>query len=715
MKKILFIIIIIPFVLTAIADEGMWIPILLKKYKFEDMQKKGFKLTAEDIYSINQASMKDAVVLFGRGCTGELVSNEGLLLTNHHCGYGSIQAQSTVEHDYLRNGFWAMNKSEELSNPKLSVTFLVRMEDVTTKVLDGISNKLTQEERAAKISKNIAKIKKETSEEKRYSIDIKPFYYGNEYYMFVYEIFKDVRLVGAPPSSIGKFGGDTDNWMWPRHTGDFSVFRIYANKDNQPAEYSPNNVPYKPKKFFPVSLKGVKKDDFTMVYGFPGTTQEYLPSYAIKMLTEVENPHQIKLREVRMGIMNTDMTASPKVRIQYSNKYATVSNYWKKWLGENRGLKRLNAIEKKEQFENKFQTWVNADSERKKMYGNILPEYKSVYEKLTPYTRIEAYLFEGVMTDEMVKFAGNFKDYQSWGTKSDSLLTPIFATIRVRSRDMFKDFNLTTNQKMFSLMLKMYCDSISPDYYPQIMKTWIKKYKGNWDYCVNDISNKTIFSSDLKVNSFLENFKKSGAKTIEKDPIFIFYAQIANMYNESILPFVNNYNNQVDSLNRIYMKAQMEFQPERTFYPDANLTLRITYGKVNDYSPKDGVTYDWFTTLDGIIDKDDSTIYDYDVPTRLKELWQNKDYGRYSENGVLKVCFTGSNHTTGGNSGSPVINGNGELIGLNFDRNWEGTMSDIMYDPDQCRNITLDIRYVLFIIDKFAGAGHLVNEMTIVE
>ena len=714
MKKIFALIIISVISLGAIADEGMWIPILLKKYKFEDMQKKGFRLTAEDIYSVNQACLKDAVVLFGRGCTGDLVSNDGLLFTNHHCGYGSIQAHSTVEHDYLSDGFWAMSRDQELSNPKLSVTFLISMEDVTSKILEGINDNMTQAERNSVIEKNIKKVKKDSSDDNHYTIDIKPFYYGNEYYMFIYEVFRDIRLVGAPPSSIGKFGGDTDNWMWPRHTGDFSVFRIYADKNNKPADYSADNVPYKPKRFFPISIKGVKKDDFTMVYGYPGTTQEYLPSYAVQLLQNVENPNQIKLREARLEIMRTDMDASSKVRIQYSSKYASVANYWKKWLGENRGLQKLNAIEQKQNFEKNFQTWTENNSTGNS-YKNILPEYKSIYEKLTPLTKIENYLYEGVMTIEMIRYAGNFRDYELWLSKNDDELKKTTDNLELSAKGFYKDFNFPTDQKIFSKIIKMYIENISEEYYPPTLKLFNKKYKGNWDACINDICSKTVFSSEEKITNLLHNFRKSGAKTLAKDPVFMLWSDFAEMYSYNVYPSLLQCNNHLDSLNRLYMKAQREFQSDKVFYPDANLTLRVTYGKVNDYVPRDAVKYDWFTTLDGIMEKDDSTIYDYDVPARLKELWQKKDYGNYGENGVMKVCFTGSNHTTGGNSGSPVINGNGELIGLNFDRNWEGTMSDIMYDPNQCRNITLDIRYVLFIIDKFAGAGHLLKEMQIVQ
>ena len=712
MKKALLTLFLFFLVIVSFADEGMWIPMLLKKYKFEDMQKKGFRLTAEDIYSINQASMKDAIVLFGRGCTGELVSDEGLILTNHHCGYSFIQSHSTIEHDYLTDGFWAMNRSEELSNPRLTVTFLVRMDDVTSRVLNGVTDQMTELERNSEIQKNIKKIKNEESDDNKYAIDIKPFYYGNEFYMFIYEIFRDVRLVGAPPSAIGKFGGDTDNWMWPRHTGDFSVFRIYADKDNKPAVYSPENVPYKPKRFFPVSIKGIKKDDFTMVYGFPGHTQEYLPSYGVQLLVDVENPPQIKLREARLDIMKSDIEVSKLVRIQYSSKYATVANYWKKWIGENRGLKRLNAVEKKQEFEKGFQAWADANSN---IYKDVLPKYKSIYEKLTPLTKIEAYLYEGIMAIEMVRFSGNFRDAEIWLSSNDSTLNITLEKYKQSAKGFYKDFNLPTDKKIFAKMLKMYEENISPENFPDLFKEWQKKYNGNWSACAEEICEKTVFSSQTKIDFALNNFRKKGYKAIINDPVFKLWKSYADLFNEKIYPYQLSYNSELDSLHRIFMKGQMEYQKDRIFYPDANLTLRVTYGKVADYYPRDAVRYDWYTTLDGIIEKDDSTIYDYDVPSRLKDLWKNKDFGDYGEQGVMNVCFIGSNHTTGGNSGSPVLNGNGELIGINFDRDWEGTMSDIMYDPDQCRNITLDIRYVLFIIDKFAGAGHLLKEMKIVK
>jgi len=713
MKKIILLVITIILSNFLIADEGMWLPILLQKYKYEDIKSKGFKLTAEDIYSINKASMKDAIVLFGRGCTGEIVSDKGLLLTNHHCGYGSIQAQSSVEHDYLAEGFWAKQISEELPNPRLTVTFLVRMQDVTNEILSNVTNNITEEQRNIIINKNILILKKQYSENKKFSVDIKPFYYGNEYYMFIYQVYKDVRLVGAPPSAIGKFGGDTDNWMWPRHTGDFSVFRIYANKNNEPAEYSPENVPYKPVKYFPISIKGVNKDDFTMVYGFPGHTQEYIPSFAVKQITEIENPIQIKLREIRLGIMEKEMNQSQKVRIQYSNKYAGVANYWKKWLGENKGLQVADAINKKQLFEDKFQQWAQTNKSEKTDYTNLLNKYKIIYDYLAPYSKTEAYLQEGIFACEMIKFSSNFKNIDNIINSNDSTINAFINLVSGRAKDFYKDFYLTIDKNIMCIMLQTYYNNTEIKYQPIFFQELIKKHKGNLEQCVNDICKKSYFTSESKLNLLIGFVKNKKIKYIKNDNIYMLYSNFAKIYNDSIIAKTEYYNNVLDSLNRIYMKAQMEFKSDKIFYPDANLTLRVAYGKVSDYSPHDCVKYDWFTTLDGIIEKDDSTVFDYKVPTRLKELWQKKDYSRYAENGVMKVCFTASNHTTGGNSGSPVLNGNGELIGINFDRNWEGTMSDIYYNPDKCRNITLDIRYVLFIIDKFAGAKNLIDEMQI--
>ncbi|MCF6365951.1 MAG: S46 family peptidase [Bacteroidales bacterium] len=702
------------------ADEGMWIPLFLKKYNIDKMQKKGFKLTAEDIYSINQASMKDAVIIFGGGCTAELISDRGLILTNHHCGYYNIQSHSSLENDYLTNGFWAMSDKEELPNENLTVTFLVRMEDVTSKILAGITDDMKDEDREKLIEENIKAAEEKAAEGNDYKIKVKPFFYGNQYFLFVQKVYKDVRLVGAPPSAIGKFGGDTDNWMWPRHTGDFSLFRIYADENNEPAEYSENNVPFKPIKHFPVSIKGVKKGDFTMVFGYPGRTQEYLTSYAVDMIKNKINPHRINIRQNIIDIMSADMEKDPAVRIKYSAKYAGVSNYWKKWLGENRGLEILNAVAKKEATEEQLIKWINGSKDRIAKYGHLLPDFKKLYAEYTPYFLAEEYFYEAIWRMESVKFSSKMASLVRKGEKNTE---EDIESVKKYATKFFKDYNQETDKKLFKVLFKLYYENAGEQFQPEIMNIFetfnhfdLSK-KDIIDYYTDYYFANTFFLNQEKFNEFMEKFSY-GSENIEKiknTPAYNFFYDFVNVYYTKITPFTEKYTTQIDKKKRFYMQALMEADTNKIFYPDANSTLRIAYGQVDTYEPKDGVKYQYYTTLKGVIEKDNPEIYDYDVPDKLKELYNNKDYGRYAENGEMHICFIASNHTTGGNSGSPVINGNGELIGVNFDRNWEGTMSDIMYDPDQCRNITLDIRYVLFIIDKFAGASHLVEEMTIVE
>ncbi len=694
------------------ADEGMWIPILLKKYNIADMQKKGFKLTAEDIYSVNKACMKDAIVIFGRGCTGELISEQGLLITNHHCGYGQIQTHSSVEHDYLTDGFWAKNKNEELSNPGLTVTFLVRIEDVSERILSDIDENTDEKERQTKIQSEIKKLQNEASKDNQYKIEIKPFYYGNEYYMFVYEIFTDVRLVGAPPSAIGKFGGDTDNWMWPRHTGDFSLFRIYADKDNKPADYSPDNVPYKPKYHFPVSLDGIKEGDFTMVFGYPGTTEQFLTSYAVKQLMEVTNPSRIEVRQKKLDIMRSFMDNDTKTRIQYSTKYAHVSNAWKKWIGENRGLKRLNAIEKKIKLEKQFQEWANADTKRKEMYGNLLPEYEKLYKDIEPFQKTIAYLYEVPFFLDIFKMVSQVTRLGNQNTKP---IEQRVEGVKKSVKATLKNYNIETDKKLFAELIKIYYEKTDKEYHPEFYNTVIKKYKGDFNKYTNDVYSKSIFTDKEKLDNFLDNYTEKSDKKLQKDPLYNINNQFINIYLLKVFYNYRSLNDKINKLHRLYVKGMKEMQADKLFYPDANFTMRIAYGKVDDYQPKDGVRYKLNTTLKGIIEKDNPDIYDYNVPEKLKELYNKKEYGRYGINSTMPVCFTATNHTTGGNSGSPVLNARGELIGINFDRNWEGTMSDIMYDPEMCRNISLDIRYALFIIDKFAGAKHIVDEMTLVK
>jgi len=696
----------------AMADEGMWIPMLLGNHTYEEMKKKGFKLSPEDIYSINKASMKDAVVLFGRGCTGEFVSESGLLLTNHHCGYGSIQRHSTLEHDYLTDGFWAKEFKDELPNQGLTVSILVRMEDVTSLVLNNVPQKCSEEIRSQVISKAIEDLVKKNSENKKYSVEVKPFYYGNQYFMFVYQVFRDVRLVGAPPSSIGKFGGDTDNWMWPRHTGDFSIFRVYADKNNEPADYSPDNVPYVPKKHFKINISGVKEGDFTMVFGFPGHTQEYIPSYAVELIQNVENPHQIRLRDLRLEVIKSAMDTNRLIRIQYSNKQAGIANAWKKWIGETNGLKRLKTIEKKRAFEIEFDNWANIDIERSYEYGTLMSEYKKVFNEISTPTLVETYYFEGIMGVEIIAFAKNLQKILQ--SKTDDEIKNNTDNFVKSAQGFFKNYNQVVDKHIFAKIMTEYFKTIDANNTPPTLLKLQKKFKNDWFACANYIYEKSLIADLTKVEALKKLAPKKIKSILSKDIFYSIWNETAKLYSTNILPITSKANIKIDSLHRLYMKAQREMLPDKNFYPDANLTLRLSYGNVSSYDPQDGIHYDWFTTLDGVMEKEDSTIYDYDIPNKLKELWKKKDFGPYADNGLMHTCFIANNHTTGGNSGSPVLNANGELIGISFDRTWESTMSDIQYDPQRCRNVVLDIRYVLFIVDKYAGNERLMKEMEVI-
>jgi hypothetical protein len=699
------------------ADEGMWIPMLLAKQNHADMQAKGLKLSAEELFSLNQTSLKDAIVIFGRGCTGELISAQGLLLTNHHCGHSQIQSHSSLQNDYLTNGFWALSKDEELVNKGLSVTFLVSMADVSDQVLEGVSEKMTEAERKKLISENSARITSKAKEGNHYEAVVRPFYYGNQYYLFVQEVFKDVRLVGAPPAGIGKFGGDTDNWMWPRHTGDFALFRIYTDKNGKPAEYSPENIPYQSKHFFKLSTKGVKEGDFTMVYGYPGATQEYLPSYAVKLITEQSNPHKIKIREEILSIMDRGMESDPAVRIKYSAKSAGVANAWKKWIGENRGLKHLNAIERKQEFEERFQEWAIANPETRVAYSMVLPGLREVYQGIAETQLAYDYMLEAGFSLEFIKLARtiapllNLKE-----STSAEMLKNEIAKIKTAISAFHKDYDQTIDRQMFErIFLTFYAENVPLHLQPALLGDYLKEFDGNIEKCSEMVFSKSILMDNQKLLNFIDQYRPSkSSKRLQNDPGFKLYLSIMDVYQKKIQTPFTSFQVKSDSLMRLYMKAQMQMQQDKLFYPDANFTLRITYGQVKDYNPRDAVLYKPFTTIEGIMQKDNPAIYDYNVPEKLRELYRNKDYGTYGENGTLPVCFIATNHTTGGNSGSPVLNADGHLIGVNFDRNWEGTMSDIMYDPDRCRNITMDVRYFLFIVDKFAGASNLIQEMHIV-
>ncbi len=668
-KKFLLLVLIVFGALPVFADEGMWLPSLISQ-RIKDMQAKGFKLSAEDIYSINQSSLKDAIVHFGGGCTGELISDEGLLITNHHCGFGQIQSHSSVEHDYLKDGFWAMKRSEELPNPGLTVSFLEYMEDVTDRVLKGYRQEMTEQQRTELVRKNTEEIvNKATGGNENLRASVSPLYYGNQYYLFVYKVFRDVRLVGAPPSSIGKFGGDTDNWMWPRHTGDFSLFRVYADKNNEPAAYSEDNVPYKPKRFFNISAKGVKEGDFTMVYGFPGRTNEYIMSDAVEQIAKVSNPHKIKLRTLRLDVQRREMAKDQAVRIKYASKNASVSNSWKKWQGEMKGIIRLKAIENKKEFERNFSRWAEGKPE----YEGLVEKMHDLYSSISELSLVSDYQGEALNAVELLRFAGT-------GQKNPE--------------DFYKNYYMPIDKDIFIALFNEYDKSIPDKYKSPYFKKQMSEYgtAAVWADAVFD-------GPDME-------------KAAE------IYRETNEYFSENIKPVLDSVNREINLLYRTYMRGQMEYDKAvggtKVFYPDANSTLRVAYGNVKGYSPADAVYYLPGSTLEGIVQKDNPEIYDYDIPQKLRDLHAAGDYGTWETDGSVPVAFIATNHTSGGNSGSPVLDAEGNLIGVNFDRVWEGTMSDVVYDPQVCRNIALDIRYALFIIDKLAGAQHLLDEMNII-
>ena len=692
------------------ADEGMWIPMLLKKYNIEDMQKLGFKLTAEDIYNINQASLKDAVVGLGREgypfshfCTGEIVSKEGLIFTNHHCAFGFIQAHSNLENNYIKNGFWAKTKEEELANPGLTASILVRMEDVTEKILSELKDKMSTEEKQERIKKISKRLEDKAVKGTNLKANIKPFFNGNQYFMSIYKIYKDVRLVGAPTESIGGFGGDTDNWIWPRHTGDFSVLRIYANQDNEPAAYSKDNKPYTPAYSFKVSTKGVKEGDFTMVFGYPGTTKQYIPSFAVEESVNIDYPHKINIRTAKLNVINAAMEKEEILRIKYSAKAANIANAWKKWQGEIKGLSRFKTISKKQKLEEQFITW----SQNKPAYKNLVEDYKQLYKERENLILTMAYIDEaGKGGAEIFKWSASIltklKD-----KKQTKDIKELQKELQTSADKFYKDYDSSTDKAIFLEMLKQYIkldSKLSPEIIRKLNKKTIKKY-------TNDMYTKSIFATQEKFNAFIKTISLETIATIEQDLAIQFYNSVDSLFTADIKPLLPEINARTTALNKKWMKALMEMQPNKTFFADANSTLRVAYGKIGGYTAKDAIYYKHNTTLTGIIEKDNPNIYDYDIPQKLREIYTNKDFGKYAVNNDIPVCFVANNHTTGGNSGSPILNSEGHLIGINFDRAWDGVMSDIQFDPNICRNIAVDIRYVLFIIDKVAGANHLIKEM----
>ncbi|MBV8252527.1 MAG: S46 family peptidase [Chitinophaga sp.] len=698
------------------ATEGMWLPQLLSNLNEKEMKAMGMKISASDIYNINKGSLKDAIVSFGGFCTAEVISSQGLLLTNHHCGYDAIQKHSSLEHNYLDHGFWARTAAEELPNPGLTATFIVRIDDVTKAATQNVKAGMTEKERQSAIDKQLEIIKQQVKKESWQDAMIKPFFEGNKYYLFVTETYKDVRLVGAPPSSIGKFGSDTDNWVWPRHTGDFSMFRIYAGKDGKPAPYSQDNVPLKPKYFLPISMKGVKKDDFTMVMGFPGRTTEYLPSEAVKQTVEVLDFAKVGMRDAALKIWDGYMRKNEQIKIQYAAKYASTANYWKKWQGEMLGVKKTDGIAKKQRYEAEYNQLLNANPALKQQYAGVLDTLNALYIKINPYAQARDYYNELVKNaeiltavDKLIAFAD---DVESQGAGQYNTLKDKFMA---SMKAFYQNYNAGVDKDVFISLMDIYAARVPADFRSTRFNTLWSSFNSDSRKLADQVFALSNLTSMDKLSAVMQQPQQAALATLAKDPAVQLAIVLREGYREKVAPDLNALQLDINKRQRTYMQAQMDvFAGKKNFYPDANSTLRVTYGKVDGYTPADGIKYDYYTWLDGVMEKYIPGDYEFDVPAKLIELYKNKDYGKYGVNGRMPVCFIASNHTTGGNSGSPALNANGQLIGLNFDRTWEGTMSDINYDPSICRNIMVDIRYVLFVVDKFAGCKRLVDEMKLV-
>ena len=689
---------------------GMWIPSLLKGANEKEMKALGMKISADDIYSANHSSLKDAVPHFDGGCTAEMISPKGLLLTNHHCGYDNIQSHSTVENDYLTNGFWAYNMEQELPNKDLTVTFIIKIEDVTNKIFEGVLNLPSESDKQKKIQQNITAVSKSFAKEAWQEAMIRAFYDGNQYLLFVTETFKDVRLVGAPPSSIGKFGSDTDNWVWPRHTGDFALFRIYADKNNRPAAFSKDNVPYTPKHFFPVSAKGIQDNDFTMVMGYPGRTQEYLPSFAVEQIVTDLNPAKIEIRDAALKVQDGFMRKDNAIKIQYASKYAGVANYYKKWIGETKGLKKSNAVGVKKEFEKKFQDRVNKAGKQAE-YGTLLADFEKNYTEIKEYAIARDYFSEVVLRNtEILTFGYRlYQLEQVYNTRGEQAFTDRKNNLIAGFESLYKDYSAQVDEKVFEQLIDLYAKKSPKQFLPESLN--------NLD--ASALTTSVFSTSKLTNYNGLKELLTGDAKTVleklNQDKAYQLVKSLADSYIKDVAPKFEEINLKNNALQRTYMKAITEFFPNDRIFPDANSTLRVTYGQVKGYKPSDAVVYESVSYLDGVIEKYIPGDYEFDAPAKLIDLYNKKDYGKYADkNGKMPLCFIATNHTTGGNSGSPALDARGNLIGLNFDRVWEGTMSDIYYSPEICRNIMVDSRYILFIIDKFAGAKNLIDEMTII-
>ena len=703
--KILKIVFLFLAIQLSAQQGGMWIPSLLEGMNEKEMKSLGSKLSAKDIYDVNHSSLKDAIVHFNGGCTSEIISDSGLLLTNHHCGYGAIQSHSSVEHDYLEDGFWAKTMNDELRNKGMVATLIIRIDDITKDVLKDIPASASLKEQQQLIDQHINKAKEKAKKETWQDLKVKSMFDGNQYLLFVTETFKDIRLVGAPPTSIGKFGSDTDNWMWPRHTGDFSLFRIYANKKNQPADYSEDNVPYDPKHFLPISLDGVSENDFTMVFGFPGRTSEYLPSVAIDQIVNKLNPPKIKIRDESLKIVDGYMRKDAKVKIQYASKYARIANYWKKWIGESQGLTKSKAVEKKQALEVEFQEKNKNNPE----YASLLTDFNKLYKDIEEVAVARDYWSEVVSRNvEILNASVKLYQFERKILKNPDKLEEERTKLLNSYKGFYKNYNAQVDKDVFNKLVTLYKEESPQAYLSESLK--------NAD--ISELS-KSIYSNSSLTNleamtSMLSGSSDEVIKKINEDSGYAFGKSLVDNYYQNISPKYQDLHLQIKAVQKVYMKALIETFPDERFFPDANGTLRVTYGKVKGYQPKDAVVYEPVSYLEGVLEKYQPGDYEFDVPEKLIELYNNKDFGDYAVDGKMPVNFIGTNHTTGGNSGSPVIDAKGNLIGLNFDRVWEGTMSDYNYDPEICRNIMVDARYILFIVDKFADSQRLIDEMKLV-
>lgn len=715
MKKYL-----LPFVVSLLlcvnawADEGMWLPQLLETLNAKEMKKMGMKINASDIYNINKGSLKDAIVSFGGFCTAEVISDKGLLLTNHHCGFDAIQNHSSLQHNYIRDGFWAASNKDELPNAGLTATFIIRIDDVTAAMLAGVTGAMTEKERQSTIDKNLEAVKKTAKKEEGQDVLVRSFFEGNKYYLFVTETFRDVRLVGAPPSAIGNFGKDTDNWMWPRHTGDFSMFRIYAGKDNKPADYSPDNIPYVPKRSLNISLDGVKENDFTMVFGFPGRTNEYLHSSAVEQILKVSDPAKIAIREKALQVIDGFMRKDEQVKIQYAAKYASIENAYKKWKGEVLGLTASKAVDKKKKYEEEFEKKVTASPALRSKYDGLLSKLSAANNDIQPYGYARDYYTEIVSKIELFTIAAQARNVVNAAQKDGAAYAKALAAANERLEGLFAEYSVTVDKKLFEVLMEMYVSGQKEEYISPVLRKMLQDNNSSFEAVAKVLYQTTAFTDRQRLKVLLDSAVVN-SNAVTNDPAFILFNDMSGLYANKVSPTLTAMQAEINKLQRMYMQAQMEVFANKTFYPDANSTLRVTYGNVKGYKPRDAVHYDFYTYLDGLMEKYKPGDYEFDVPQKLVELYNKQDYGQYGMNGKLPVCFIAANHTTGGNSGSPALDANGNLIGLNFDRVWEGTMSDINYDKNICRNIMVDIRYVLFVVDKFAGAKHIVDEMKLVK